>query len=176
MIAVGPGINPNKNPSTEPRTIGHCDRFHSARVGNSSRNRTGSGRSTFSLSCAAARSSETPKRPIAIGTSSRPCARSRDPKVKRATPDMGSIPTVLSASPSATMTAARTSDEPVSRESTKSPSTQSEKNSGGPKRSAVDASKGARNARPRIPNDPATKDPIAATNKAAPARPRRAIS
>ena len=38
------------------------------------------------------------------------------------------------------------------------------------------ASTGAKNARPRIPIEPAANEPTAATNNAAPARPRRAIS
>jgi hypothetical protein len=37
---VGPGISPVRNPTTDPRAIGHPDCFHSARVGKSSRSPT----------------------------------------------------------------------------------------------------------------------------------------
>ena len=175
-MAVGPGINPNKNPKTEPRAIGHCERFHSSRVGSNSLKLTFNGFSLVNLLCADDNNSATPNNPMAMGTNSNPCARSRDPKVKRETPDMGSIPTVLRLSPNATMTAARIRDEPVNLESTNRPNTHSAKNSGGPKRSADAANTGAKKARPRMPTEPAANEPTAATKRAAPARPLRAIS
>ena len=176
MMAVGPGMSPNKNPSTEPRTIGHRARFHSGLVGSKSFILTLSGFSAVNLSCADDKSSAMPNRPIAIGTNSRPCARSSEPNVKRETPDIGSMPTVLKPNPRATMTAALVRDELVILERINSPRIHKAKNSGGPKRRAEAANTGAKNAKPKIPMEPATKEPTAATNKAAPALPFRAIS
>ena len=55
------------------------------------------------------------------------------------------------------------------------PSTYNEKRSGGPNLNARAASGGAKAAMSNVPTQPATNDPIAAMESAAPARPWRAI-
>ncbi len=67
-------------------------------------------------------------------------------------------------------------DSPVRYVARRSPSTVSEKYSDGPNLSAASASGGAIRVRPTRPTVPATKEPIAATPRAAPARPCFAIS
>ena len=160
----------------EPRAMGGHDRCQSTFVGRSSRKRTAIGDCVFSFCSAITRSSATPNMPIAIGTRSIPCESLRKPKVKRLVPDIGSMPMVLSARPAATITNARDSEESVSRERVINPSKHSAKYSGGPNVKATLDSRGPTKAMPTTPMVPATKEPIAATNSAGPARPRRAIS
>ena len=95
--------------------------------------------------------------------------------MKRLTPEIGSIPTLPSASPSPTIRSDFTSDPPLSRERAARPKTVSAKYSGGPKRSATSAKSVAKRMSPSTPSVPATNEPTADTARAAPARPRRAI-
>jgi hypothetical protein len=109
------------------------------------------------------------------GTSSMPCESWVEPKVKRRTAEMVSMPTVPRASPIATITKANMTEPPDSRESSISPATARAKYSGGPKRRAWSASQEEASMIPTTPTDPAMKEPTAATASAAPARPLRVI-
>ena len=80
---VGPGTRPVRNPTTEPRAIGAADRFHSSRVGRSSRRRTVATWPFRMPDSAISSTSATPYRPMITGTSSIPCESRVEPKVKR---------------------------------------------------------------------------------------------
>src|SRR3990172_6343462 len=74
------------------------------------------------------------------GTSSIPCASWSTPNVNRRTPEIGSMPTVPSASPSPTISSDMSTAPPERRERIASPIALSAKYSGGPNRSAWSAS------------------------------------
>ena len=119
--------------------------------------------------------SATPKSPMITGTSSMPWESWVEPKVKRRTAEIGSMPTVPSASPMATMRRPCITEPPLKRESSIRPAAAIAKYSGGPKRSAWSASQEAASTMPTTPTVPATKEPAPATARAAPARPRLVI-
>ncbi len=96
-------------------------------------------------------------------------------KVKRVTAVNTSVPTSPSNSP-VTAIASSFSGAPCDSTTTRMmPSSVSEKYSGAPKRSAIWLNAGEATAITRVAIVPATNEPIAAMERAAPALPRRAI-
>jgi hypothetical protein len=97
------------------------------------------------------------------------------PKAKRSTPELTSVPTMPSRSPSTIIAIALTS-EPCARTTAPiSPSTISEKYSAGPNLRASDDSGAEMPATSTVATDPAKNEPSAAIASAAPAWPLRAI-
>ena len=117
-----------------------------------------------------------PKTPISTGTMPKPSNNSACPKVKRGAPMTGSIPTIAINSPTIADIRALTKDLPASPVTSESPTTIRQKNSGGPNLSAKRASGRATTTKPMVATVPPTKEPIAATASAEPARPLLAIS
>ena len=96
------------------------------------------------------------------------------PNMNRVLPTCGSTPMVAIIRPTSPIISPFTSPPPTS-DSAVSPTSTSEKYSGGPKYSAAAASGGASSISPSVPTVPAKNEPIAAMPSAAPARPLRAI-
>jgi hypothetical protein len=90
-------------------------------------------------------------------------------------PELTSVPTSPSTSPTTTMAIACSSEPLASTIDAVSPSTISEKYSAGPNRSATSASGGANSATSRVAAVPAMNEPMAAVASARPALPWRAI-
>ncbi len=108
-------------------------------------------------------------------TTSMPSSSCEIPNENRASPVSWSMPTNPSARPRKRLTSPRAIDEPSSTETVVNATTASAKYSAGPKRSANDASGGAKNASASVASVPATNDPMAAVVSAAAPRPWRAI-
>ena len=116
-----------------------------------------------------------PKSPIATTTKPMPSESSGTPNVKRCSPELTSVPMMPSSRPSTIIAIAFSSDPLASTTAASRPSTISEKYSAGPNLSANSASGGANAATTSVATDPAMNEPIAATDSALPAFPRRAI-
>ena len=116
-----------------------------------------------------------PNSPMATATKLMPSAISGWSKVKRASPELTSVPTNPSNNPRMIMQMALSSDPCASTTEATSPSTINEKYSGGPNASATLDSGVANIAISNVAIDPATKEPTAEVVSAAPARPLRAI-
>ena len=116
-----------------------------------------------------------PKTPINRGTNSIPPNREENPIVNRGLPEMLSIPIVAKLTPKKAMMKDFRLELPLKFERTTNPIMAREKYSGGPKASATSAKGGAKKFRPTTEKVPATKEPIAAMARAAPARPFKAI-
>ena len=97
------------------------------------------------------------------------------PNEKRASPVSWSMPTSPSARPRNRLNSPRATDAPSSTDTVVNATTVSAKYSAGPKRSANDASGGAKNVSASVASVPATNEPIAAVVSAAAPRPWRAI-
>src|SRR5262249_13204508 len=119
--------------------------------------------------------SVTPNSPMTTARSSMPAERSTDPKVKRSRPLTTSMPTAAVRNPSATISAPFTGEPVIMKRVQTMPRPIRAKFSGGPKRMATVAIVGAKNVITITPSVPATKEPIAAIPRAAPARPCFAI-
>lgn len=104
-----------------------------------------------------------------------PLPSSRKPKLKRAAPLLGSIPTVPRIMPRTSVAKAFRSEPRASTTTPTRPRRISEKYSAGPTYSAMRASLGAKAATKSVAMVPAAKEPIAAMASAGPARPFRAI-
>ena len=116
-----------------------------------------------------------PKRPIATVTKPMPSESSATPNENRCRPELTSVPTMPSNRPSTIMPMAFTSEPLASTTAAMRPSTMSEKYSAGPNFSATSASGGANAAISIVANEPAMNEPMAATARALPACPFRAI-
>lgn len=116
-----------------------------------------------------------PNRPTATETKLNPASRSGTPKVNRAVLVNPSRPTVLSRMPSTIMAMAFSVDPLARAIETTSPRTTTANSSAWPKFSAARASGIAATARTTVARVPATKEEMAATARAVPARPCRAI-
>ena len=116
-----------------------------------------------------------PNTPIATETKPMPSESSETPKLKRATPELTSVPTRPSSRPRITIAIALMSEPWASTVAAISPSTISEKYSAGPNFSATSASGGANKAMITVETQPAKNEPIAAMPSAGPALPWRAI-
>ena len=95
--------------------------------------------------------------------------------MKRGWAVMGSMPTLPMMIPKQAIIRDLIMDPPAKKTRTVRPRTITAKYSGGPKRRAIEANGGARQASPRSPRVPAMKDPNADMPRATPARPLRAI-
>ena len=93
------------------------------------------------------------------------------PNDSRASPVSWSMPINPSARPRKRLNNPRSADAPSSTDTVVNASTVSAKYSAGPKRSAKDASTGAKKVSARVASVPATNDPIAAVVRAAAPRP-----
>ena len=116
-----------------------------------------------------------PNTPIATLMKPMPSDNSGMPNEKRAVPVLTSVPTRPSNRPRIIMPMALISEPEASTTAPIRPSTISEKYSAGPNLNASSASGAANAARISVPKQPAMKEPSAATDKAAPALPFRAI-
>ena len=116
-----------------------------------------------------------PNTPMATATKPMPSDSSGMSKVKRATPELTSVPTRPSSSPSTIIAIALISEPSASTTAAIRPSTISEKYSAGPNLNASSTSGPASAARISVPTVPAKNEPSAAIASAAPARPCRAI-
>ena len=111
-----------------------------------------------------------------IGTKPMPSMSSIWPKVKRGSPRTGSIPTMARIRPKTPIINALIMDLPASPISKERPSMIRAKNSTGPNSRAHLVSGPAANTRAIVAIVPPTKDPIAAMERATPARPCLAIA
>ncbi len=116
-----------------------------------------------------------PNSPIATLTTPRPSISSGTPKAKRAVPELTSVPTMPSRSPSTIIAIALSSEPWASTTAPISPSTISEKYSAGPNLSASSDRGMATVAMKTVATHPAKNDPSAAVASAAPAWPLSAI-
>ena len=116
-----------------------------------------------------------PNTPMATVTKPMPSASSGTSKLKRATPELTSVPTSPSSRPSTIIAMALISEPEASTTAPISPSTIREKYSAGPNLNASSTIGRASAARTSVPTVPAKNDPSAAIASAEPARPRRAI-
>ena len=96
-------------------------------------------------------------------------------KLKRATPELTSVPTSPINSPNRIMPTALSSEPDASTTAPIRPSTISEKYSAGPNLKATSVSGTAKAASTRVPTQPAKKEPRPAAASAGPALPWRAI-
>ena len=104
-----------------------------------------------------------------------PSESSGTSKEKRATPEFTSVPIMPSSRPSTTMASAFQMEPLASTTAAIRPSTISAKYSAGPNLKATSARGGAKAASRKVATVPAKKEPMAAMDRAAPARPRLAI-
>ena len=116
-----------------------------------------------------------PNTPIASVATSMPSVSSVMPKVNRVPPVLPSVPTRPISRPRTIIAIALTTEPCASTTAAMSPSTISEKYSGAPNDWPTLARGGANTAISKVDTQPAKKEPNAATAKAAPARPCRAI-
>ena len=112
---------------------------------------------------------------MAITTKPMPSVSSGMSKLKRATPEFTSVPTMPSSRPSTIIATALSSEPEASTTAPIRPSTISEKYSAGPNLKASSVSGGAKAARISVPTQPAKNEPRPAAASAGPARPCRAI-
>ncbi len=112
---------------------------------------------------------------MAMVVKSMPSDSSGHPKVMRSAPVSRSWPTVDSVRPRSTMATALMTEPRASTTAKMRPMTISEKYSAGPNSSATRVSGAASAAMTMVATEPAKKEPMAATPRAAPARPLRAI-
>ena len=119
--------------------------------------------------------SANPNSPIATLTTPMPSVSSGMPKAKRATPELTSVPTIPSSSPSTIIAIAFSTDPCASTTAPISPRIISEKYSAGPNFSASSESGMATVATMTVATVPAKNEPSAAIDSAAPAWPLRAI-
>jgi hypothetical protein len=112
---------------------------------------------------------------MAITTKPMPSVSSGMSKLKRATPEFTSVPTMPSSKPSTIIATALSSEPEASTTAPIRPRIISEKYSAGPNLKANSVSGGAKAARISVPTQPAKKEPRPAAARAGPARPCRAI-
>ena len=117
-----------------------------------------------------------PKSPMMIGTKPMPSMSSIRPKVKRGNPRTGSIPTMARIRPKIPISSALIMDFPASPISRDRPSMIRAKNSTGPNSSAHLVSGPAARTRAIVAIVPPMKEPMAAMERATPARPCLAIA
>src|SRR4051794_20841022 len=173
-IAPPPGSTPKTEPSAVPRsTAGHASlncalviHIPLSFVVISSRGAVDSRFITISAN---------PNSPIATTTTPMPSDSSGMPKSKRATPELTSVPTMPSNSPTTIMAMAFSKEPCASTTAPMSPSTINEKYSAGPNFSASADSGSDTAATSTVAHVPAKKEPRAAVASAAPAWPLRAI-
>ena len=125
-------------------------------------------------SAVVASTSATPNSPAVTAMKLSPAWAPATSNVKRTVPPSGSIPTVDSITPTATMASDFARAPPVRLARSTTPSRANAKYSAGPKASAIRATAGAVTCSATTLNVPATNDAMAATASAAPARPLRA--
>src|SRR5450631_1077239 len=116
-----------------------------------------------------------PNRPIATLTTPMPSINSGTPNANRAAPELTSVPTMPSRSPSTTIAIALSNDPCASTTAPIRPRIISEQYSAGPNLSASSDSGGENAATNTVETQPAKKEPSAATARAAPACPLSAI-
>ena len=115
--------------------------------------------------------SESPKKPMMSASSGMPWKSQGMPKVSRATPSSGSMPTCVSSRPNTTIISPFSTDAPSSPAASERLRIISEKYSGGPSRSASRLIVTAVSASTSVEKQPPTNEPIAAIESAAPPRP-----
>ena len=112
---------------------------------------------------------------MAITAKSMPSMSSGTPKVKRAAPELTSVPIKLSNKPNITIARALMNEPWASTTAAMRPMTMSEKYSAGPNLKAISANGGAKAAIKKVATVPAKNEPRAAMARASPALPLRAI-
>src|ERR1043166_308496 len=159
-------------PNAVPRMIGPIDTLMSGQVGHR----------PVTLVVTTVRSSldsrfvaisAKPNSPIATPTKPMPSESSGIPKLKRAMPELTSVPTSPSNSPTNTIAMALIRLPCASTTAATRPSTIIEKYSAAPNSKANSASGGPNSAMSTVPTQPAKNDPTAPIARGGPARPRR---
>ncbi|MCY1241895.1 hypothetical protein D9M72_548210 [compost metagenome] len=172
--APPPGRMPSDEPSTVPRSTAGIMRLKSSLFGNRPVTRSVKV-SRCSFCSRLAMISANPNKPIASAVMLMPSVSSGTSKEKRAAPELTSVPTRPSSSPSTIIATAFTSEPDASTTAPISPSTIREKYSAGPNLNASSDSGVANAARISVATLPAKNEPMPAVASATPARPRRAI-